>query len=154
MHQHGIGSNATSTLNVADLKQALEQIFKQTEGMERWVTTSRRTDPEVEQLIERLPFDYTLINSRDSYNPVSAFIERCTHLYVTSDSASMISECASFGSANVDILMNRQTKQPNKFEELIHGLENRQAVHIYDGTPGTACSKIDIQPLLKNVLPD
>ena len=121
--------------------------------MERWVTTSRRTDPAVEQLIERLPFDYTLINSRDSYNPVPAFIELCDHLYVTSDSASMISECASFGSANVDILMNRQTKHPNKFEELIHGLEKRQAVHIYDGTPGTACRKIDIQPLIENVLP-
>jgi mitochondrial fission protein ELM1 len=146
------GSNAVSSLNTEDLRNVLEPIFKQTEGMERWITTSRRTAPEVEKLIESLPFDYTLINSRDPYNPVPAFIHLCERILVTSDSASMISECASFGSAKIEVLMNRQVKSPNKFEELIQGLEKKNAVHVYNGSFGEASEKIDVTPLIKDAL--
>ncbi len=146
------GSNAVSTLDADGLKSRLDQAFEQTEGCERWVTTSRRTPKEVEAVIEALPFDYRLINSSDPYNPVPAFIQLCDRLFVTSDSASMVSECASFGSAKVEILMNRQLKTPNKFEELIQGLETRGAVHTFDGTLGDAAAKIDLKPLLENAL--
>ncbi|MBI9020709.1 MAG: mitochondrial fission ELM1 family protein, partial [Verrucomicrobia bacterium] len=71
---------------------------------------------------------------------------------VTSDSASMISEAASFGSANVEILMNRQLKTPNKFEELIQGLEKLAAVHVFDGTLGAADKKIDLSAQLNERL--
>lgn len=143
------GPNAVSTLDAPALKKQLEQAFELTAGYERWVTTSRRTPPDVEAIIESLPFDYRLINSRENYNPVPAFIQLCDRLFVTSDSASMMSECASFGRASVEILLNHQLKTPNKFIELIHGLKRREAVHIFDGTLGTACRKIDIGPLLK-----
>ncbi len=142
------GPNAVSDIEAEQIRKQLEQMFEQTEGLERWVTTSRRTPAAVEALVEALPFDYTLINSRDSYNPIPAFIQLCDRLFVTSDSASMISECASFGSAKVEILMNRQLKSPNKFEELIEGLAERGAVHLFDGTLGTADAKIDLKPLL------
>ena len=143
------GPNAVSDIDPEQIKEQLEQIFTLTEGMERWVTTSRRTPPEVEALIDGLPFDYTLINSRDPYNPIPAFIQLCDRLFVTSDSASMISECASFGSAQVEVLMNRQLKSPNKFEELIQGLEKQNAVHVFDSTLGTADKKIDLGTLLR-----
>lgn len=146
------GPNAVSTMGAAALKQQLEQAFAHTKGRERWVTTSRRTPREVEAIIKALPFDYLLINSRDSYNPVPAFIQLCDRLFVTSDSASMISEAASFGTANVEILMNRQLKSPNKFEELFQGLEKRGAVHVFDGTLGEADKKIDLSVLLKEKL--
>ena len=146
------GPNAISDIVPLQLEQQLKQIFSLTEGMERWVTTSRRTPSEVEALIERLPFDYTLINSRDAYNPIPAFIQLCDRLCVTSDSASMISECASFGTAKVDILLNRQLKSPNKFEELIGGLETQGAVHVFDGTLSTADRKIDLGPLLRETM--
>lgn len=146
------GPNAVSEIDPADLKKKLEQAFALTEGCERWVTTSRRTPAEIEQLIESLPFDYTLINSRDPFNPIPAFIQKCDRLFVTSDSASMVSEAASFGTAKVEILMNRQTRTPNKFQELFQGLEKFNAVHIFDGTPGSADQKIDLQPLLKAAL--
>ena len=146
------GPNAISTLDAGELKTRLDQAFEQTEGCERWVTTSRRTPKEIEVLIEELPFDYRLINSQYSYNPVPAFIQLCDRLFVTSDSASMISECASFGSAKVEVLMNRQLKTPNKFEELIRGLEERGAVHTFDGTCGDANQKIDLKPLLEAAL--
>jgi mitochondrial fission protein ELM1 len=142
------GPNAVSEVDAGLIGKQLEQIFARTEGMERWVTTSRRTPQEVEAVIASMPFDYTLINSRDPYNPIPAFIQLCDRLFVTSDSASMISECASFGSAKVEILMNRQLKTPNKFEELIDGLVSRSAVHVFDGTLGKADTKIDLSPLL------
>ena len=143
------GPNAVSDIDPEQIQKQLEQIFSLTDGMEHWVTTSRRTPPEVEQIIEGFSFDYKLINSRDDYNPIPAFIQLCDRLFVTSDSASMISECASFGSAKVDVLMNRQIKNPNKFKELILGLENSNAVHVFDGTLGTANQKIDLTKLLR-----
>jgi len=146
------GPNAISTIDAAALKKQLDQAFALTEGCERWVTTSRRTPGDVESVIEALPFDYKLINSRDSYNPVPAFIQLCGRLFVTSDSASMVSECASFGGAAVEVLVNRQLKTPNKFEELIQGLEKLNAVHIFDGTLGAANCKIDLKERLQEVL--
>lgn len=146
------GPSAVSEIDPDGIRNQLEQIFKLSEGMERWVTTSRRTPAEVERIIEILPFDYKLINSRDPYNPIPAFIQLCDRLFVTSDSASMISECASFGSAKVEVLMNRQLKSPNKFEELIHGLVDRNAVHVFDGSLGNASSKIDLGSLLRQAI--
>ncbi len=148
------GPNAVSDIDPRTLREQLEQIFAQTEGMERWVTTSRRTPREIEAVVESLSFDYALINSRDSYNPIPAFIQLCDRLIVTSDSASMISECASFGTAKVDVLMNRQLKTPNKFEELINGLEARNAVHVFDGSLGAADAKIDLRTTIAKALAD
>jgi mitochondrial fission protein ELM1 len=146
------GPNAISTIDAEEIRQQLEKAFDLTAGCERWVTTSRRTPADVEAVIESMPFDYRLINSRDSYNPVPAFIQLCDRLFVTSDSASMISECASFGTASVEILMNRQTRTPNKFEELIRGLEKLNAVHVFDGTLDSARVKIDLRERLQEVL--
>jgi len=147
------GPNAVSDMDTTGMEQQLERIFEATEGMERWVTTSRRTPKQIESVIDGFQFDYKLINSRDPYNPIPAFIQLCDRIFVTSDSASMISECASFGSAKVEILMNRQIKSPNKFEELIQGLEALGSVHVFDGTLGNAGTKIDLGPLLRKAMP-
>lgn len=143
------GPNAVSDMDAVEMEQQLERIFEATEGMERWITTSRRTPKQIESVIDGFQFDYKLINSRDSYNPIPAFIQLCDRLFVTSDSASMISECASFGTAKVEILMSRQLKSPNKFEELIRGLAGNNAVHIFDGALGSANKKIDLGPLIQ-----
>jgi len=146
------GPNAVSEIDPSEFRAQLEKIFELTEGYERWITTSRRTPKKIEAIVDAFTFDYALINSRDSYNPVPAFIQICDRLFVTSDSASMISECASFGTAKVEILMNRQLKTPNKFEILIHGLEKQGAVHLFDGTLGSAHTKIDLGPILQKPL--
>ena len=146
------GPNAVSDIDAEKTGEQLEQVFALTEGMERWVTTSPRTPAQIEALIDAMPFDYKLINSREPYNPIPAFIQLCDRLFVTSDSASMISESASFGTAKVDILLNRQLKIPNKFEELIGGLEKQGAVHVFDGTLGTADHKIDLGPALREAM--
>ena len=144
------GSNAISEIDVTGLEARLEEMFRLTEDCEHWVTTSRRTSTKVEALIDSMPFDYRLINSRDPYNPVPAFIQLCDRLFITSDSASMISECASFGCAKVEILMNRQLTSPNKFEELIQGLEKLNAAHLFDGNLGNADQKVDLGPILRD----
>lgn len=146
------GPNAVSEMDSADIKKQLEQIFEATAGSERWITTSRRTPKQVEEVIDGFKFDYALINSRDSYNPIPAFIQLCDRLFVTSDSASMISECASFGTAKVEVLMNRQRTTPNKFEELIQGLATRNAVHIFDGSLGKADTKINLQSVIQEAV--
>ena len=46
------GSNAVSDIDPDQIKKQLEQIVGLSKGMERWVTNSRRTPPEVEALIE------------------------------------------------------------------------------------------------------
>ena len=143
------GPNAVSEIDAVEMQRQLEQIFETTEGMERWITTSRRTPKQIDAVIDGFDFDYKLINSRDPYNPVPAFIQLCDRLFVTSDSASMISECASFGTAKVEVLMNRQLKTPNKFEELIQGLEARSAIHVFDGVLGDADTKIDLGSILR-----
>lgn len=146
------GPNAVSDIDAEQINQQLGQIFALTQGMERWVTTSRRTPKDVETIIASMPFDFTLINSCDPYNPIPAFIHLCDRLFVTSDSASMISECASFGTAKVEVLMNRQLKTPNKFEELIGDLEAQNAVHVFKGTLGAAGTKINLRPILQQAL--
>ena len=148
------GSNSVSKIISSDFRSQLEQLFSLTEGYERWITTSRRTPKEIEEIVESFPFDYKLINSRDPFNPIPAFIQLCDRLFVTSDSTSMISECASFGKAKVEILMNRQFKTPNKFEELIHGLENQNAAHVFDGSLADATEKIDLGPMLRKTFND
>ena len=57
------GPNAVSDINPEQIQKQLEQLFALTEEMEHWVTTSRRTSPEIEKIIECFPFDYMLINS-------------------------------------------------------------------------------------------
>lgn len=146
------GHNAVSNLDAADLHRQLRQAMEQLPDHEFWVTTSRRTPPEVDALINELPFDYRLVYSRDpNYNPTPAFVALCDRLFVTSDSASMISESVCFGSSAVEILMTHQRRADSKFLRLIRGLESRGAAHVFDGTLGDARAKIDLRARLEEV---
>ena len=127
-----------------------DRIFAATEGCERWVTTSRRTPHEVEDLVDRLPFDYKLIYSRDQFNPIPAFVMLCATLFVTSDSTGMISEAVTRGTARVEILMNLR-RQQSKFGRLVQNLERDGYVHVFTRTLGDARRKIDLSPALQRV---
>ena len=73
---------------------------------EKWVTTSRRTPPEVEAVVDSFPFDYKLVYSRDHFNPIPAFVSLAERLYVTAESTGMLSEACTFGRAEVVPLDN------------------------------------------------
>ena len=96
------------------MRQQLDSIFaahktKNGDGKaapEFWVTTSRRTPPEVEAVVASFPFDYKLLYSKDHFNPIPAFVSLASHLYVTAESTGMLSEACSFGTAEVHVMDN------------------------------------------------
>lgn len=142
------GPNAIATMTPEAMKGELDRLFAATEGRERWVTTSRRTPPEVEALIDRYPFDYKLLFSKDTFNPIPAFVSLCETLFVTADSTGMLSESVTRGSASVEVLMNL-TSASSKFARFIRDLEAEGAAHVFDGTLGDARRKIDLTPALE-----
>ena len=139
------GPNPIAAMTPDAMRRDLDRLFALTEGRERWVTTSRRTPSEVEALIDTYPFDYKLIFSRDTFNPIPAFVTLCERLFVTADSTGMISEAVTRGTAAVEVLMNLKGES-SKFARFIRNLEQEGAIHIFDGTLGTADHKIDLAP--------
>lgn len=142
------GPNATSTMTAETMKPTLDAFFALTEGRERWVTTSRRTPKDVEALIDTLPFDYKLIFSRDTFNPIPAFVSLCERLFVTADSTGMISEAVTQGTSCVEVLMTLNGDS-SKFARFIRNLEAQNAVHLFDGTLGNANVKISLAPVFE-----
>ena len=100
------GPNRASTMTAAWMKGELEKVFAANAGAEFWVTTSRRTPPEVEAVVDSFPFDYKLIYSRDRFNPIPAFVKLAGRLYVTAESTGMLSEACTSGAAEVFALDN------------------------------------------------
>ena len=134
------GPNKCSTMSAEWMRTQLEQIFATykptnhepqttnheslTTNHEIWVTTSRRTPPDVEAVIDSFPFDYKLLYSKDHFNPIPAFVKLAKTLYVTAESTGMLSESCTFGTAEVRVLDNLNPG-PHKFrrfvEDLVHG---------------------------------
>ncbi|MBR1588536.1 MAG: mitochondrial fission ELM1 family protein [Kiritimatiellae bacterium] len=130
------GPNKRATLSADWMRAQLERIFakykpaepnasppRQAPGArhELWVTTSRRTPPDVEAVVDSFPFDYKLLYSRDRFNPIPAFVSLASAIYVTAESTGMISEACTFGAAEVHALDNLKPG-PHKFRRFIDGL--------------------------------
>ena len=135
------GPNSIATMTVDAMKLHLDRVFGATEGFERWVTTSRRTPPDVEALIDSYPFDYKLIYSQDQFNPIPAFVSLCERLFVTAESTGMLSEAVTQGHAHVEVLMNLNDPR-SKFARFIEGLVKEGSAHIFEGTLGSANRKV------------
>lgn len=131
------GPNACSTMSVPWLKAKLDSIFASSKVCEHWVTTSRRTPPEVEALVDSYPWDYKLIYSKDHFNPIPAFVMLARRLYVTAESTGMLSEACTCGSAEVYALDNLNPG-PHKFRRF---LENLAAGGYVEGN-----RKVDLSP--------
>ena len=116
------GPNKCASLTADWMRAQLEQIFaKYRPDHEIWVTTSRRTPPDVEAVVDSFPFDYKLIYSRDRFNPIPAFVSLARVLYVTAESTGMLSEACTFGTAEVHALDNLKSG-PHKFRRFIDDL--------------------------------
>ena len=133
------GPNKCSTLSADWMRTQLEQIFATYKpstpnlqppssnlqapisNHEIWVTTSRRTPPEVEAVVDSFPFDYKLLYSKDRFNPIPAFVKLARTLYVTAESTGMISESCTFGTAEVRVLDNLKPG-PHKFRRFVEDL--------------------------------
>ena len=116
------GPNRCSTMSAEWMRSELEKVFAENQGKEFWVTTSRRTPPEVEAVVDSFPFDYKLIYSRDKFNPIPAFVKLAKRLYVTAESTGMLSEACTFGVAQVQALDNLKSGG-GKFRRFLDGLK-------------------------------
>ena len=115
------GPNKCSTMSVEWMKARLDEIFAANPGAQLCVTTSRRTPPEVEALVDSYPWTYKLIYSRDHFNPIPAFVQLAKRLYVTAESTGMLSEACTFGTAEVVALDNLKPG-PHKFRRFVENL--------------------------------
>lgn len=147
------GDNKYGKILSNKMNEQLTQIFELTPNHQHWVTTSRRTTEEVERIVQSFPFDYQLIFSKEQYNPIPAFITLSEYLFVTSDSASMLSECVSAGHAYVEVLKNT-SKKTSKFDQFVNNLQTLGCVHIFDSTLGQANRKISLEDEIKAALAD
>ena len=113
------GPNKCSTMTADWMKVQLDEIF--TLPGAKGVTTSRRTPPAVEAVIDSYPWDYKLLYSRDHFNPIPAFVKLAKKLYVTAESTGMLSESCTFGTAEVMALDNLKPG-PHKFRRFVEDL--------------------------------
>ena len=141
------GPNKCYTMTPVWMRKQLESIFtdhrtehaNSTALPEFWVTTSRRTPPEVEAVVDSFPFDYKLLYSKDHFNPIPAFVSLASHLYVTAESTGMLSEACSFGTAEVHVMDNLKPG-PHKFRRFAEACAARGAAKA-DLTPVFAAAK-------------
>ena len=142
-HKVGIllgGDNKAGQMNPAEIASQLDSIQKNHPQSEVWVTTSRRTPQEVERDLKTRNFSYLHLYSDEPYNPIPAFIHLCDHLYVTTDSTSMLSECVSSGKAKVSLI---QTACSPKHRAMVENLKQRNLID--------TDQKIDISPYIQKV---
>lgn len=121
------GPNKCSTMTPEWMKTQLDAIFNsntqtlQNSKTEFWVTTSRRTPPAVEAVVDSYPWDYKLLYSKDHFNPIPAFVKLAKRLYVTAESTGMLSESCTFGTAEV-IALDNLNPGPHKFRRFVEDL--------------------------------
>lgn len=121
------GPNKCSSMTPDWMKAQLDAIFNpntqapNNPNTRFWVTTSRRTPPEVEAVVDSYPWDYKLLYSKDHFNPIPAFVKLAKTLYVTAESTGMLSESCTFGTAEVKALDNLNPG-PHKFRRFVEGL--------------------------------
>ena len=120
------GPNKCSTMTPEWMKVQLDAIFApstkhQAPSTQFWVTTSRRTPPAVEAVVDSYPWDYKLLYSKDHFNPIPAFVKLAKKLYVTAESTGMLSESCTFGSAEV-VALDNLNPGPHKFRRFVEDL--------------------------------
>jgi len=118
------GPNKCSTMTPEWTKRELDTIFSNSSNLSNlrfWVTTSRRTPPEVEAVVDSYPWDYKLLYSKDHFNPIPAFVKLAKRLYVTAESTGMLSEACTFGTAEV-VALDNLNPGPHKFRRFVEQL--------------------------------
>jgi len=133
------GDNNVFVMDVENIKNVLNLIFKSYDGYLKYITTSRRTSKQIEDLLTEYEFDYKLIYSQTpSINPIPDFINLCSELFITIDSTSMLSEAKANSNADISIIELRSKKPDTKFHDLAYTVNNEK-------------EKVDFSKLLENI---
>jgi len=113
------GDNSVFKMEKKKIKRALDKIFKNYPEHLKYITTSRRTPKEIDKLLENYKFDYEIIYSKNnSINPIPDFLEICDELFISIDSASMLSEARACSNAKIHIIELQSKKKDTKFHKL------------------------------------
>ncbi len=133
------GNNSIFTMDKKSIKKELDTIFKNYPNHLKYITTSRRTPKEIEELLEEYQFDYKLIYSKEpSINPIPDFLEVCDELFITIDSTSMLSEAKANSNAKLHIINLSSQKKDTKFHRLARNIEKLEG-------------RFDFMPYLKKI---
>ena len=126
------GSNAIFTMDEKSIKESLDKIFKDYPNHLKYITTSRRTPPHIDDLLENYSFDYEIIYSKNStINPIADFLMTCDELFITIDSTSMLSEARANSDANINIIELKANKINTKFHRLAETIKSMKTKFDY-----------------------
>lgn len=147
------GDSQHARMNVASLKGQLEQIFKLFPEHQVWMTTSRRTPAEVEEMLRAFKYKSSVFYSQEPINPIPDFLHSSEYVFLTADSSSMISEAVSYGKSCVEVLPLSGAELPknDKFSRLIEALVEKNCLHLFDQNIGHASHKIILADILSGV---
>lgn len=113
------GNNSIFTMNREIIQRYLDEIFKKFPNHLKYITTSRRTPKEIDELLENYKFDYKIIYSKNpDINPIPDFLEVCSKLFITIDSTSMLSEARANSDASIEIIELKSKRKDTKFHTL------------------------------------
>lgn len=141
------GHSKNLRLDVAVLRRQLQQVFALFPQHKFWLTTSRRTPAEVEEMLKEFTFDRAIYYSQEQINPISDFLQQSEYVFLTADSSSMVSEAVSSGRANVEVL--GEVECGGKLQRFLDNLASGRSLHYFQGQLGAAAKKIDLAPLLE-----
>lgn len=126
------GSNSIFTMDEKSIKESLDKIFKDYPHHLKYITTSRRTPPPIDALLENYSFDYEIIYSKNStINPIADFLVTCDELFITIDSTSMLSEARANSEANIHIIDLKSNKINTKFHRLAETIKSMKTKFNY-----------------------
>ena len=119
------GNNDVFSMDRLLIEEKLDYIFENYKDYEKYITTSRRTPEDIEELIEKYNFDYKLIYSQNpSINPIGDFINICDEFFITIDSTSMLSEVRANSDAKINIVELYPKKEDTKYHKLAKIVDN------------------------------
>ena len=119
------GDNDVFDMEHELIKDELDDIFEKYPDYLKYITTSRRTSKEIENLINEYKFDYKLIYSEEpNINPIGDFIAVCDEFFITTDSTSMLSEVRANSNAIINIVDLDYKKENTKYNRLVKIIED------------------------------
>ena len=119
------GDNDVFDMEHELIKDELDDIFEKYPDYLKYITTSRRTSKEIENLINEYKFDYKLIYSEEpNINPIGDFIAVCDEFFITTDSTSMLSEVRANSDAKINIVDLDSKKENTKYHRLVKIIED------------------------------
>ncbi len=117
------GENSVFKMDTESIKEILDKIYKDHPNHLKYITTSRRTPKEIEKLLDNYEFDYKVIYSKNpTINPIPDFLDVCDELYISIDSASMLSEARANSDANIHIINLNSKEKDTKYHRLAENI--------------------------------